>query len=191
MKISISEKERAPDRFLVHRGLEWGDGARLGTSRRLPAEKVIPASDNQEQTDARNHDVADLVAVILPESAPDQMANDETCAQYSEIHLQPPQGTVFSVAKLSQRLSSSYEFNNITNVAYISLKVKRNRKSLYFKAFSRISYWIKKFSSPKMRNREFSFEPKMHYARAAEHREAASSDLQLCRGWESNPHEGF
>ena len=42
-----------------------------------------------------------------------------------------------------------------------------------------------------LRNREFHFEPKIQYARAAEHREAASSDLQFpfwCGQRESNPH---
>ena len=42
-------------------------------------------------------------------------------------------------------------YNSITvaNVAYMGLKVKPNRKSPYFRAFSGFVFWIKKFSSPK------------------------------------------
>ncbi len=36
-------------------------------------------------------------------------------------------------------------------IAYMGLKVKPNRKSLYCKAFSRFQYWIKKFSPPKIK----------------------------------------
>jgi len=44
-------------------------------------------------------------------------------------------------------------YNSITvaNVAYMGLKVKLNRKSPYFRAFSRFLYRIKKFSSPKIK----------------------------------------
>ena len=40
---------------------------------------------------------------------------------------------------------------NILNIAYIYLKVKPNRKSPCYRAFSGISYWIKNFSSPKIK----------------------------------------
>jgi len=50
----------------------------------------------------------------------------------------------------------------------MGLKVKPNRKNLSFKAFSRFQYWIKKFSSIKMRNREFVFTPKIEYQLVAE-----------------------
>src|SRR3989338_3051260 len=75
---------------------------------------------------------------------------------------------------------------------------KTNRKSLSFKAFSRFQYWIKKFSSPKMRNREFVFTSKIEYELVAEPflrqdklREANLSNLQFptwCPGRESNSH---
>ena len=71
-------------------------------------------------------------------------------------------------------------------LTYMSLKVKLNRKSPYFRAFSRFLYWIKKFSSPKMRNREFVFTPKIEYELVAESaeradklREANPSNLQF------------
>ena len=46
-----------------------------------------------------------------------------------------------------------WTYNSITigSVAYISLKVKPDRKSLYFKAFSGFQYWLKKISSPKIK----------------------------------------
>ncbi len=51
---------------------------------------------------------------------------------------------------------------------------------------------IKKISSPKMRNREFVFTPKIEYKLVAERSEANLSNLQFpvwCRGGESNSHE--
>src|SRR3989344_7732121 len=74
----------------------------------------------------------------------------------------------FSAATLPQRLSVSCDSDNTANVTYMGLKVKPNRKSPYFRAFSGFLYWIKKFSSPKMRNREFVFAPKIEYKLAAE-----------------------
>lgn len=55
--ISILEKSRAPSRIFIHKGLELGDGDQLSTSRRLPAEEVKPAPDDQDQADARLRDV--------------------------------------------------------------------------------------------------------------------------------------
>ena len=49
---------------------------------------------------------------------------------------------------------------------------------------------IKKFSSPKMRNREFVFTPKIEYEFVAERSEATTKSLTFsrwCRGWGSNP----
>ena len=48
---------------------------------------------------------------------------------------------------------------------------------------------IKKFSSPKMRNRQFFFAPKIQYELVAEQSEANLQNLQFpqwCRGPESN-----
>ncbi|MEX2028924.1 MAG: hypothetical protein WD963_00365 [Candidatus Paceibacterota bacterium] len=57
----------------------------------------------------------------------------------------------FVVEKERCSAVENYLSLNTYNIAYMSLKVKLNRKSPYFKAFSRISYWIKKFSSPKIK----------------------------------------
>jgi len=49
---------------------------------------------------------------------------------------------------------------------------------------------IKKFSSPKMRNREFVFTPKIEYELVAERSEANQNSLTFpfwCRGWDLNP----
>ena len=188
--ISILEKVRAPSRFLVRKGLEWGDGTRLGTSRRLSAEEVILASDDEEQADARQRDVEGppIDYGLLVEQPAEQVADDETDTQHCEIHDFPPQGTVFSTAPLPQRLSVSCDSDNTANIAYMSLKVKLklNRKSPYYRAFSGFLYWIKKFSFPKMRNREFVFTPKIEYELVAESaeradklREANLSNLQF------------
>ena len=70
-------------------------------------------------------------------------------------------------------------------------KVKHNRKSPYLWTFFRFLYWIKKFSSPKMRNREFVFTPKIEHELAAERSEANQNSLTFhfwCRGRDSNPH---
>src|SRR3989338_5725701 len=124
--ISILEKVRAPSRFLVRKGLEWGDGTRLGTSRRLSAEEVILASDDEEQADARQRDVEGppIDYGLLVEQPAEQVADDETDTQHCEIHDFPPQGTVFSTAPLPQRLSVSCDSDNTANIAYMSLKVK-------------------------------------------------------------------
>ena len=64
-------------------------------------------------------------------------------------------------------------------------------------AFHPVTLWIKKFSSPKMRNREFVFAPKIPYDLVAEHhacRQAGSEANQnsltfptWCPRWDSNP----
>src|SRR3989344_3844829 len=83
----------------------------------------------------------------------------------------------FSTALLPQRLAVSCDSDNTANIAYMSLKVKLNRKSPYFRAFSRFLYWINFFSSPKMRNREFVFTPKIEYELVAERSEANQNSL--------------
>ena len=64
--------------------------------------------------------------------------------------LSPFEGTVLD-GTLPPRSTGFWNSDNIANIAYMSLKVKPNRKSLYLKAFSRFQYWIKKFSSPKIK----------------------------------------
>lgn len=70
----------------------------------------------------------------------------------------------------------------IANIAYTSLTVKPNRKSPYFEAFSGFAFWIKKFYSPKMRNREFLFIPKNPYDLLAEPRPRRGEALTFPKG---------
>ena len=103
-----------------------------------------------------------------------------------------PHLLLFSVQKnLPQNLAARFinEFDNTANIAYTALKVKANRKSLCYKAFSGFLYWIKKFSSPKMLNREFVFIPKIEYQLVAERSEANQNSLTFpfwCAHEESN-----
>ena len=105
----------------------------------------------------------------------------------------------FSVALLPQRLPVSCDSDNVANIAYMRLKVKCNRKSPYFRAFSGVLFWIKKFSFPRMQNCQFIFESKIQYELVADlpagkagRSEANQNSLTFptwCPGWESNPHE--
>ena len=84
--VSILEISKAPSRSEFHKGLELGDGTQSDTSWRLPAEEMVPASDDQEQADAHHDDVRHLVAVFLPEATRDQVSDYETCTKHCEIH---------------------------------------------------------------------------------------------------------
>src|SRR3989344_5872835 len=53
-------------------------------------------------------------------------------------------------SKLLCRRNADHQFT-ITSIAETKHSVKNNRKSPYFMAFSRFLYWIKKFSSPKIK----------------------------------------
>ena len=81
-----------------------------------------------------------------------------------------------------------------SNIAYIAIGVKINKKSaslpLLIKNFLMNSV-IKKFSSPKMRNRQFVFAPKIEYKLVAERSEANQNSLTFltwCAGEDSNLH---
>src|SRR3989338_8889132 len=76
---------------------------------------------------------------------------------------------------------------------------RENLTVIFFGRFSCIKYIfhifvelrIKKFSSPKMRNRQFVFTPKIEYKLVAERSEANQNSLTFpfwCRRRDSNPH---
>lgn len=92
--ISILEKVRAPSRFLVRKGLEWGGDVRSGTSRQLPAEEVVPAPRDEDEADARHDGVHHLVVVVPAEAADDEVTDDETDTYKCEVHDFLPQGAV-------------------------------------------------------------------------------------------------
>lgn len=58
-------------------------------------------------------------------------------------------GRLAMVVRLWTHVSLSQALTYI--LAYLCILVKRNRKSPYFRAFSGFSYWIKKFSFPKIK----------------------------------------
>ena len=101
-----------------------------------------------------------LVGVVLKHSANDR--NKCVTQHQKTVHDHSSFQGAFSAATLRQMLAV-FNSDNTHNIAYMALKVKANRKSLYLRAFSGFQYWIKKFSSPKMRNREFVFTPKIEY----------------------------
>lgn len=127
------EKVRAPGRNKFRKGLGWGDDDRLCTSWRLPTKGVIPAHDDQEQTDAGQRDIEAALVFYRPlrQKPPECVADNNTDPhyEYEEIHLQPPQDTVFSMAKLPQRLSVSYDSDSILRMAYYGPYVKPKQKS--------------------------------------------------------------
>jgi hypothetical protein len=90
-----------------------------------------------------------LVGVVLEHSAHDRDERVTNPQQVAHDH-SSFQGT-FSIATLRQILSFFLNSDNALRIPYMGLKVKPNRKSLYFKAFSGLQYWIKKFSSPKIK----------------------------------------
>lgn len=153
------------------------------------------AQKNQLRGDGtRQHNcVVPLVPLVLhrendsPEKqgGPDPMEpEDEVSKDAIDFHGSPP-GFSF---RMYYRATIA-RFLTVASIAYMSLLVKRNRKSLYYKAFSGFLYWIKKFSSPKMRNCEFVFTPKIEYKLVAERSEANQNSLTFptwCPRQESN-----
>ena len=74
-----------------------------------------------------------LVPLTLSESLPDEIADRQTGANYDggSIHGYALLKELFSTALLPQRLSVSYDSDNtFVRIAYIRLKVKRNKKAL-------------------------------------------------------------
>jgi len=94
------------------------------------------------------------------------------------VHDRPPANVLLPRNLRSQ--DSQVHLRNALSIAENNLAVKSNRgnrKSPYFRAFSRFLYWIKKFSSPKMQNHQFFFAPKIQYELVAERSEANLSNL--------------
>jgi len=69
-------------------------------------------------------------------------------------------------------------------IVYMGLKVKRNRKSPYYRAFSRFLYWIKKFSSPKIK---IWFEPMLFSGFFCGFERCGSAAFSNFRGGTSSP----
>ena len=87
--------------------------------------------------------------------------------------LLPPQGTRFSRAKLPQRLPVSCDSDNGFKD---SMLCHKSQEAASATSWNQIRM-IKKFSSPKMRNRQFVFAPKIQYKLVAERSEANQNSL--------------
>ena len=66
-------------------------------------------------------------------------------------HVRAPFKVQFSTALLPQRLAVSCDSDNTANIAYMSLEVKYNRKSPYFRTFLGFCIGLKKFLPPKLK----------------------------------------
>ena len=192
--ISILEKMRAPSRIEFRKGLVVDvccDSSSL----------LSPGAGERDEHHA-NGDVHHADRDVAREN-PDQAADGkEQASDCVSVHRLFSFKVQFSTAPLPQRLAVSCDSDNTANIAYMGFQVKPNRKSPYFRAFSGFAFWIKKFSSPKMRNREFVFTPKIEYELVAERpvvssvepSEANLSNLQFpywCPRQESNLDIGF
>ena len=177
MKISILEKVRGPSGDNLHKGL----GCELGTWRRSlvaagrlrrrraleqnPRQEVdaphLPEGDDLDREDLGHQPVPEEVSGDCGNDAHDsdddnreKAGADVDCQLLQPVHSFSPLKVRFSTALIPQRSGVFQDSDNIANIAYTGLKVKRTtaqQKSPYFRAFSGFLYWIKKFSPPKIK----------------------------------------
>ena len=141
--VSILEISRAPSRNMFCEGLMVDACCDFSSL----LSQGIGYRDEHHANDDAHHADRDVAS-----ESKEQTANgkEQTCDCKSVHRLYLLKG-LFSTALLPQILSVSCDSDNTANVAYMGLKVKLNRKSPYFRAFSRFLYRIKKFSSPKIK----------------------------------------
>ena len=177
--VSILKKVRAPSRIEFRRGLwcetlasprllgrQEGGVSELDRSRGEPQSqpewsepsdsqgRQEPVSDRGYDREFPDDEVEDLHLPQLGEAEKDEDAGNnghQRRGDFQELDHFDLLKVQFSTALLPQRLAVSCDSDNTANVAYMGLKVKPNRKSPYFRAFSRFVFWIKKFSSPKIK----------------------------------------
>jgi len=140
----------------------------LHTKRVFQCDERTAQKDQLRDDGTRQHNcVVSLIPLVLhrendsPENqgSPNPMEpEDEVSEDAIDFHGSPPG---FDCEMCCYRATVA-RFLTVANIAYMNLKVKLNRKSPKIGAFSRFQNWIKKFSSPKMRNREFVFTPKLN-----------------------------
>ena len=219
--ISILEKSRAPSRNVFRKGLVWIGGEIADEVAATPATPSLSTPDTCRRASSaarcsfpegcrpvrrsfcsrstsanrrtncrcRSSSFSRSPCVSLREPS-----GQHPCPLWSSMQsprFAPPQGTRFSTALLRQRLSVSCDSDNTANIAYMGLEVKPKQKITVFGVFRFLTSWIKKFSSPKMRNRQFVFAPKIEYKLVAERSEANLQNLQFpqwCPQQESNLH---
>ena len=173
--ISILEKVRAPSRIKFRKGLGCCDSyARRGTLVAPEFQSLVvddPAhhpAERAERPDGRQHP---LVLKRVQNGCGGEQNEAERVRRDQELHgFSLLQGTVLGGTLPQRSAVFSRNSDDTTNIAYIRLEIKYNRKSPYFWAFSRISYWIKKFSSPKFKIwfPPSSFDYAQDYGRASE-----------------------
>ena len=132
-------------------------GIVLRTKRVLQRDEWTAQKDQLRDDGARQHNcVVSLVPLVLhrendspkKQGSPNPMEpEDEVSEDAIDFHGSPPG---FDCEMCYYRATIA-RFLTVANIAYTSLKVKLNRKSPYFRAFSGFPYWIKKFSSPKIK----------------------------------------
>ena len=179
--ISILEKVRAPSRITFYKGLgcemlassrllgcQKGGVSELDGTRDEPQpergkracseNRQTPVGDRRDERRFATEKVEHLRSANGRNESSDHEHQAHQCHQrrgdFQKLYHFDLLKELFSTTLLSSRLSVSCDSDNTANIAYMGLKVKPNRKSLYFKAFSGFLYCIKrikKFSSPKIK----------------------------------------
>ena len=210
MKISILEKVRAPSRIAFCLGLVVGDNPtllgklgsmgefhRTGDEPEGNPERGKPTGPDDNQGRVQSHRGERRLATDELERLGRPKGRDESrhhkCEAHDCHHWRRDlnelvynfllQGAVLG-GTLPQRSAGYWNSDDIVNIAYMDLKVKLNRKSLYSKAFSGIQYWIKKFSSPKIK---IWFEPMFFSGFFCGFERCGSAALPNFRGGTSSP----
>lgn len=183
MKIWILEKSRGPSGDSLHKGLEYERGTwcrslvpagrlrRWGVLEQNPRQEDksprLPERDGLETEDLRHQPVPQEVGWDGADDAHERDDHDREntdtdpeCQLFQPVHDLPPQGTVFSTALLPQRLSVPRGSDNVTNIAYIRLKVKRNKKTLKYGLFLGFRIGLKNFLFPECKTANSFLSPK-------------------------------
>ena len=119
MKISILEKVRAPSRNVFRKVLVVD--VRCGS-----ASLLSPGCARQRNEHHADSDIHHADRDVAREN-PDQAADGkEQTSNRKSVHCFFSFKVLFFVTLLPQRLSSSFDFDNTYNIAYMSLEVKLN-----------------------------------------------------------------
>ena|SRR3989344_8717668 len=112
---------------------------------------------------------------------------------YSKIFFAP---TAILWTNIRTKILSDYQ-SSVLEIYWVSTKISKKRESTNYHQNNYdyennyfLLHWIKKFSSPKMRNRQFVFAPKIEYELVAERGEANQNSLTFptwCARRDSNP----
>lgn len=105
---------------------------------------------------------------------------------YPKIFFVP---TAILWTNIRTKILADYQ-SSVLETYWISTKISKKRESANYHQNNYdyennyfLLHWIKKFSSPKMQNRQFIFAPKIQYKLIAERSEANLSNLQFPTWW--------